>query len=254
MIRLFLRGRDVVSSVYDFVVCVHDFVSSPEPHAKRLHFPRWISIVFLVPLLVLCTVHPVWANGSWVSIGPDGGHVHDTQIDPSNPDTIYAGTRGGVFKSTDAGGTWTVMNNGLTCLNVQTLAVDPTDSDTVYAGMGPYSSACGGVFKSTCGGCSWTLKDNGLPSSPNVRDLAVDPTSHNTIYAATYGNGIFKSTDGGDSWSAINNGLGTLNIERLSFDRATPISSMRPPSGPPSKSCSRAPTAAAVGAPSVSLP
>ena len=53
------------------------------------------------------------------------------------PSTLYAGTAGGgVFKSTDAGGTWSALNTGLTDLAVNALAIDPLTPTTLYAGTG----------------------------------------------------------------------------------------------------------------------
>ncbi len=57
-------------------------------------------------------------------------------INPSTPATLYAGTAGGgVFKSTDSGGTWAAVNRGLPNLNVNALALDPTGATTLYAGL-----------------------------------------------------------------------------------------------------------------------
>ena len=61
--------------------------------------------------------------------------VHALAINPATPSTLYAGTYGGgVFKSTDSGGTWTAANRGLTNPNVKALAIDPSTPATLYAG------------------------------------------------------------------------------------------------------------------------
>ena len=64
-------------------------------------------------------------------------------IDPSTPDSLYAGTGGGVFKSIDSGGTWTAANAGLTSLGIPRSGHQPLNPTTLYAGTD------GGVFKST---------------------------------------------------------------------------------------------------------
>ena len=69
----------------------------------------------------------------WTSHGPHGGNVHALAIDPITPSTLYAGTGGGVFKSTDAGATWSAANTGLTNA-VDALAIDPVTPSTLYAG------------------------------------------------------------------------------------------------------------------------
>ncbi|MGB9844127.1 MAG: WD40/YVTN/BNR-like repeat-containing protein [Caldisericia bacterium] len=63
----------------------------------------------------------------WIQInhGLYGGIIKCLAIDPSNPNTIYAGTVGGVFKSTNGGLNWSPINTGLTSLWVFSLAIDP---------------------------------------------------------------------------------------------------------------------------------
>jgi len=64
-------------------------------------------------------------------------------VDPQDPDTLYAGTRGGgVFKSADGGANWSQMNNGLTDRYISALAIDPHTPATLYAG-----TSGGAVFK-----------------------------------------------------------------------------------------------------------
>jgi hypothetical protein len=72
----------------------------------------------------------------WTSVGPDGGAINAIAIDLTTPTTLYAGTSGGVFKSTDSGGNWTAVNMGLGVngLDVRTLAINPTTPTTLYAG------------------------------------------------------------------------------------------------------------------------
>lgn len=149
----------------------------------------------------------------WVNLGPEGGHVADLVIDPSNGSTIYAGTTGGVFKSLNGGGSWNRINDGLIDKQVQALAIDPSNSEIVYAGTS------GGVFKSTNGGRNWTPVNSGL-SDTCAYTLAIAPSDSHIIYAGTgCGGGIYKSTNGGASWIAINSGLTNRIIQDLAVDR-----------------------------------
>src|SRR3990172_1379641 len=109
------------------------------------------------------------------------GFVMSLAADPSNPGIVYAGTYNGVYKTTNGGATWKVMNSGLTTINstklVAALAIDPTASSTVYAGL-----AGDGVYRSTNGGVSWSAVNTGLNdqnTSRNVRVLAIDPSDSN---------------------------------------------------------------------------
>lgn len=159
-------------------------------------------------------------------------------IDPNNSATIYAGSGGGgVFKTSDAGGTWTPVNSGLpgfrsSCAaapgppgfdtHVLAIVIDPSNSATVYAVVSsrtfPFGFGLGkggGVFKSTDGGGSWTPANSGLT---NVEALAIDPTNPNTLYAGTVPGGIFKSIDGGASWNSVNFTIASTDITELVVD------------------------------------
>jgi len=80
---------------------------------------------------------------------------------------LYAGTYGGVFKSTDSGGTWAAANTGLTNLSVRALAINPSTPAMLYAGT------FGGVFKSTDSGGTWAAASTGL-TNLNVLVLAIN--------------------------------------------------------------------------------
>lgn len=73
-----------------------------------------------------------------------GGDIYALAINPSNPSTIYAGTRGGVFRSVDGGDNWIQINQGLTSLHVRSLSINPSNPPTIYAG-----TSGGGVFSYT---------------------------------------------------------------------------------------------------------
>jgi photosystem II stability/assembly factor-like uncharacterized protein len=155
---------------------------------------RDITILYLALLMANAPIYA--SNKQWVSEGPDGGGVNALTIDPSDSQTVYASTDGGIFKSTDGGAAWSAINTGLTDTNVRALALDPSDSQTVYAGTD------GGVFMSTDGGVTWSAINAGLTW---VSALAIDPSNSQTVYAA--GSGVSKSTDGGVSWRQLNTGL-----------------------------------------------
>jgi photosystem II stability/assembly factor-like uncharacterized protein len=122
-------------------------------------------------------------------------------IDPAASTTLYAGTRNGVFKSTDGAGTWrnvlrTAGGSDIPSISsFPVLAIDPIISTTLYAAP---DSGC--LFKSTDGGDTWLLECLGLPEYP-LSAVAIDPTTPTTLYAGTW-YGVYKSTDGGDTWNA----------------------------------------------------
>lgn len=153
-------------------------------------------------------------NYSWTNLGPEGQDIRALAIDPTSHQTLYAGSLGGgVFKSTDGGGSWNAITTGLTDTLVHCLAINPTAPPTLYAGTD------GGVFKSTNGGSNWIA--TGL-SLNHISALAIDPKVPQTIYAGTEGQGIYKSTDGGSSWIDVGAGLDTTVILSLAIDPTAP--------------------------------
>jgi len=163
---------------------------------------RW-----LVSICTLLTVAlPLHGTTPALGGGPAGGNIRALAIDPSNPNTIYAGSsifdsivephseqyKGGIFKTTNGGQSWIGMSNGLPDDNVDSLAVDPKNPSTVYA-----ATFANGIFKTVDGGQSWV--NTGLSSS-NTRVVAIDPSNSSTVYAGTNSReGWFKSTNGGQS-------------------------------------------------------
>jgi photosystem II stability/assembly factor-like uncharacterized protein len=145
--------------------------------------------------------------------GPD---IAALAIDPSAPATIYA-WGGGLFKSTDGGGSWTAT--GLS--GASTLAIDPSAPATIYAGSGFFT---GGVFKSTDGGATWTA----VLDAPQVRVLAIDPSAPATLYAGFFGGGVIKTSNGGQSWAGASSGLPNLfpcPVSALAVDPSAPAPS-----------------------------
>jgi photosystem II stability/assembly factor-like uncharacterized protein len=172
---------------------------------------------------------------SWTNIGPapvssggaNSGRIAAIAGDPTNANIIYiASASGGVWKTIDAGNTWTPLTDNQITLNMGAIAIAPSDPNTIYAGtgeanLGPSKLAISrdniyygyGVLKSTDAGATWTLEEGNAGVDEFVRRtisrIVVDPANANTVYIAIgalatnglAGNtGIWKSTDGGVSW------------------------------------------------------
>ena len=136
-------------------------------------------------------------RSEWVSLGPDGGYVIELQIDPQNPEILYAGTNsgGGAFKTTNGGNSWNSI--GLCTAYIMTIAINPQTPSTIYAGSYYGNEGC---FKSTDGGTNWTQHSVG---NHNIGKIVIDPLNPSIMYAGTYSSnydGVYKSTDGGESW------------------------------------------------------
>jgi photosystem II stability/assembly factor-like uncharacterized protein len=168
---------------------------------------------------------------SWQSLFDDlpNSSIGDIAIAPSNPAIVYVGTGeannrqssswgDGVYKSMDAGATWTHLGLKETH-HIGRIVVNPADPNIVFVAAigdlwGPNPER--GVYMSTDGGVHWsqTLKIN---DDTGVTDIAIDPQSPNILYAAAYqrrrtvfgyngggpGGGIYRSTDGGLHWTRL---------------------------------------------------
>jgi photosystem II stability/assembly factor-like uncharacterized protein len=181
----------------------------------------WIGLWFIA--FVTCA--PDARAGSWTSIGPSGGGWL-TSAAVSTTGVIYAGCDvGGVYRSTNNGLTWTIINNGLLDYSVNAIVVDPIVPNTVYLGTN------GGMYQSLDGGNSWTALRNGFPAlnpdaySAPIATIALDPNSHLTVYAGIgdsrhdlYGQGkIYKSINGGLSWSIVNTGSSKISTTAIIY-------------------------------------
>lgn len=171
-----------------------------------------LAALTVLALQLSCLVPECLAAPVWQSLGPYGGSVFALAIDPGNTQTVYAGSYGGVFKSSNGGALWTPANAGITSSYAQALAIDPSNSQTLFVGtMG------GGVFKSLDAGASWTPASSGL-TDKNLTSIVIDPGNGQTVYAGTQAGGVFTSLDGGSTWTATSNGLTNLAVSALAVD------------------------------------
>jgi photosystem II stability/assembly factor-like uncharacterized protein len=177
------------------------------------------------------TWNPIFDQANAVSIG-------DIAISQSNPNVIYVGTGentstrsahygDGVYKSTDAGKTWT--NVGLKeSKRIGQIAIDPKNPDVVYvASMGYLYQPGGekGIYKTTDGGKTWTQVLKGDNDTTGFIDIQMDPKDPKTLYAAAHdrlrrawiirengpGAAIYKTTDSGKTWKKLTGGLPSGN-------------------------------------------
>lgn len=164
-------------------------------------------------------------GSSWSFTKLGANELYGLVIDPTSPQTLYAGTDSGVVKSTDGGASWNVV--GLAMTNVNLLAIDPLRPEVLYAATtAVYPDTYGfiGLLRSADRGASWTPINNGLDALLNsratVNAIAVDPKQTNVLYLATTGFGVFRSSDSGASWAPYNDGLSFLDVRALTISAA----------------------------------
>lgn len=168
------------------------------------------------------TPAPVWvekgpasiASGFNGNLPPNGlvsGRINAIAPDPTDPLTCYIGAAGGgVWKSSDAGASWTPLTDQQASLPIGALAVAPSAPNVIYAGTGDGIDFSGkGILKSTDGGKTWTLLGSDVFARRAFWRIVVDPLDPNIVYAGARGagdgvagnRGVWKTTDGGVTWS-----------------------------------------------------
>jgi photosystem II stability/assembly factor-like uncharacterized protein len=148
--------------------------------------------------------------------------------------TMYAATRsGGLWKTTNAGTTWTNVSDGVGAAAVGAVAIASSNPAIVWMGTGDQANARSsysgkGVFKSTDAGATWQLM--GLPDSHHIARIVIHPKNPDIVYVAAMGHlfsrnaerGVFRTVDGGKTWMKvlfINDGVGAID---LVLNRKTP--------------------------------
>lgn len=165
-----------------------------------------------------------FAGGDWEFWGPNANvksfdginnfpldiscRVNAIAIHPTTPSTLYIGVaKGGLWKSTDSGTTWTNLTDSLSSQASGCVVLEPGNPNTVYFGTGegyqsggPNTTFGVGIFKSTNGGATWTLIGNSTFAGKNVNDIVIDPGNTNHWIVATSA-GIYTTNDGGANFT-----------------------------------------------------
>ena len=156
-------------------------------------------------------------NGiQWRLVGPfRGGRAGTVAGVSQNPDLYYMGTAGGgVWKTTDAGSSWSCISDGYFGGSIGAVAVSESDPNIIYVGEGEQTlrgnvSSGNGIWKSMDAGETW--KFIGLEGSEHIARIRIHPTNPDLVYIAAIGNlwkpnetrGIYRSNDGGQNWEKI---------------------------------------------------
>jgi photosystem II stability/assembly factor-like uncharacterized protein len=188
------------------------------------------------------------AGGSWSNVGlKQSRTVARIVVHPTRPDTAWVAAMGdlwtsggerGLYKTTDAGRSWTLVlsASGPNAAHVGCgdVAIDPAQPDTLYAALyarrrtpwsftwGPALTGgqdVGGLFKSTDGGATWSKLTKGLPARTGRIGLDVFRKDPRTVYAIVQSEeggaasisevraktgGVFRSNDAGETWTRVN--------------------------------------------------
>lgn len=170
------------------------------------------------------------------SIGPalTSGRISDFAVNPKDRSQYFAAAAsGGVWKTTNAGTSWTPVFDNEGSYSIGCLAMDPNNPNVIWVGTGENNSQRSvsygdGIYRSDDGGKSW--KNVGLKTSEHIGKILIDPSNSNVVYAASQGplwgpggeRGLYKSTDNGVSWKAVLSISENTGINDMAFDPTNP--------------------------------
>ncbi|HUM38512.1 MAG TPA: hypothetical protein PKJ04_02230 [Nitrospira sp.] len=122
--------------------------------------------------------------------------VTSVQVDPFAPDTVYAATLAGLYKTTNGAASWVRIGESLQDQMIVAMVLDRTRAGVIYL------AGRDGIHRSEDGGLNWTPLNDGFTTT-NIRSLAQSATDAKVFYAGTNGSGLYKSLDGGAHWEPM---------------------------------------------------
>jgi len=155
-------------------------------------------------------------------------------VDPNDRTKYYVAiASGGVWKTVNAGTTWTPVFENEGAFSIGAVALDPKNPSTVWVGTGERNSQRSvgygdGVYRSDDGGKSW--RNVGLKTSEHIGRIAIDPRDSNVVFVAAQGplwsaggeRGLYKTTDGGKTWKAVISISENTGVSDVVIDPADP--------------------------------
>ena len=188
------------------------------------------------PASAQVTVENALSALSLREVGPAavGGRIADIKVDPENTSVWYLAVgSGGVWKTTNAGTTWTPLFDDQPTYSVGTIAIDPTDSDIIWVGTGENVSGRhvgwgSGMYRSLDAGETW--EQRGLEDSEHLGKILIHPKDGNVALVAAEGplwasggqRGIYKTTDAGKTWVHVLDIDENTGVTDLEFDPSDP--------------------------------
>ena len=182
-----------------------------------------------------------WSAGTFSgfrlrAVGPAmmSGRVNNIAVHPSDKQTWYIGVAsGGVWKTTNAGITWTPVFQNEGTYSVGAVVIDPKNPSTIWVGSGEGNNQRSvgygdGIYRSDDAGRTW--RNLGLKTSEHIDRIVIDPRDSNVVFAAAYGplwtaggdRGLYKTTDGGKSWTKVLEISENTGVSDVAIDPSNP--------------------------------
>lgn len=173
------------------------------------------------PAKIIAAYDTVWTsinNGtSWTKTSKYnfGGALQRIAMTKANSNIIFLSRESNLYKSTDAGLTWTTksMSSIIGSQRISFILVSPLDDNIMWISVGGYSAGKK-VFKSIDGGTTWTNISGTLPNVTNYR-LAYEDGTNNRLYLATDCGGLYFRDDTMADWAYYGDGLPNSEIRAL---------------------------------------
>jgi len=151
------------------------------------------------------------------NVGPAflSGRIADIKTHPENESVWYVATgSSGVWKTVNAGTTWTPIFEDQPSYSTGCITLDPSNPDVVWVGTGEnvggrHVAYGDGIYRSDNGGTTW--KNMGLKKSEHISEIIVHPDNSDVVWVAVQGplwtsgeeRGLYKTTNGGTSWKRV---------------------------------------------------
>ena len=182
-----------------------------------------ILLLLITPYLCVAQLNPtdLLHAFQWRNVGPanQGGRISDVEADPDDFTKVYiAVASGGVWKSVNAGTTWTPIFDDYETASIGDIALDPNNADVLWVGTGEANnrnsvSWGNGIYKTTDGG--ETFHNMGLESTHQIARVLVNPKNSDDVCVCAIGHlwgysgerGVFRTQDGGKTWNKLTDGL-----------------------------------------------
>ena len=123
-------------------------------------------------------------------------NVTSISVDPYDPDTVYAATLTGLYKSTDGAASWKRIGESLADQMIIAMVLDRTRRGVLYI------TGRDGVHRSEDGGATWKTINTGFATT-NIRTIAQSEMDPKLFYAGTNGSGLYRSQDAGETWEPM---------------------------------------------------
>lgn len=192
------------------------FHGNRKSHVRELRFGPGERNTIYAGIEVGGIVRSRDGGSSWEQLTGTDPDIHTIHVSESRPETVYAATANGPYRSDDSGNTWTHINSGLARRYSVPVSVAPSDYRRVFASVSDNPGRRSGAhaYMSTDAGESWTQLAIGADDDMVIA-YAWDPHDANRVYAGTDSGKLYVSLDTGESWETIDAGLDSIAVGAL---------------------------------------